>query len=260
MRKPRTPMLGVNIGSVSIEDLAAAAVSAVDTQGQQVTLACANPHSLIEATRDTEFLTALNSSDQVVADGIGIVAVGKLVGLNIQPRITGNDYFQAVMESMNASGGKRVFFMGSTEAVLEKIQLKVGKEYTGLDEVGTYSPPFGAWSEAQNQAVIDAINAFKPDVLWVGMTAPKQEKWVHANRKKLDTSVIGSIGAVFDFYAETHPRAPKWMHDNGLEWLYRLIREPRRMWRRNFVSSPLFVWLVVQEKIRDKTDRSASTA
>jgi N-acetylglucosaminyldiphosphoundecaprenol N-acetyl-beta-D-mannosaminyltransferase len=260
MSKVGTQMLGVNIGSVSLKELTAEAFNAVEVAENQVTLACANPHSLIEAKRDQQFLSALNSSDQVVADGVGIVAIGKLVGLNIQPRITGNDYFHSVMDVMNEAGGKRVFFMGSTDAVLEKIQLKAVKKYPSLEKIGTYSPPFGDWSEAENQAVIDAVNEFKPDVLWVGMTAPKQEKWVHANRNKLNASVIGSIGAVFDFYAETHPRAPKWMHDNGLEWLYRLVREPRRMWRRNFVSTPKFIWMVIQEKLKNKPDQSTSAA
>ena len=260
MSKVGTQMLGVNIGSVSLKALTAEAFNAIEVAESQVTLACANPHSLIEAKRDQQFLSALNSSDQVVADGVGIVAIGKLVGLNIQPRITGNDYFQSVMNAMNKAEGKRVFFMGSTKTVLEKIQQKANKEYPNLEKVGTHSPPFGDWSEAENQAVIDTINAFKPDVLWVGMTAPKQEKWVHANRSQLNASVIGSIGAVFDFYAETYPRAPKLMHDNGLEWLYRLVREPRRMWRRNFVSTPKFIWMVFQEKLKNKPDHSTSAA
>lgn len=93
--------------------------------------------------------------------------------------------------------------------------------------------------------MVAKIQEARPDVLWVGMTAPKQEKWVEENRRQLDVAVIGSIGAVFDFYAGTHPRAPQWICKMGIEWMYRVIREPRRMWRRNFISSPKFVALVI---------------
>ena len=101
--------------------------------------------------------------------------------------------------------------------------------------------------------MLETINKARPDVLWVGMTAPKQEKWVEANRQKLNVPVIGSIGAVFDFYAGTYSRAPQWICDAGLEWAYRFMREPRRMWQRNFVSAPKFVWLVLKQRVMKVT-------
>ena len=110
-------------------------------------------------------------------------------------------------------------------------------------------PFFRVQSVEENHRMVKAINAAEPDVLWVGMTAPKQEKWVEANRRQLTVPVIGSIGAVFDFYAGTYSRAPQWVCDIGLEWAYRFILEPRRMWRRNFVSAPKFVWLVIRQYI-----------
>ncbi len=252
-------MLGIKIGSASLETLTAEALAAMRPDGKQITFACANPHSLVEACRDEVFRDALDHADQVVADGVGIVAIGRLVGLDIRPRITGADYFHAIMNVLNDMDGKRVFFMGSTPQVLERIRKRAAKEFPNI-EVGVYSPPFGEWSKAQKQAVVDAINEFAPDVLWVGMTAPKQEKWAEENRGRINARVIGSIGAVFDFYAETHPRAPSWMHDHGLEWLYRLLREPRRMWRRNFISTPRFIWLVLQERMKKSFGHPASAA
>jgi N-acetylglucosaminyldiphosphoundecaprenol N-acetyl-beta-D-mannosaminyltransferase len=168
---------------------------------------------------------------------------------NLQ-RIAGADYFYSIMKALDSEGGRRVFFMGSTENVLELIKQKVAREYPGIEGVGVFSPPFGDWSDEDNKHIIQVINDFKPDALWVGMTAPKQEKWVSSNRGELNVPIIGSIGAVFDFYAGTHPRAPEWMHKNGLEWLYRLVREPRRMWRRNFVSTPKFIWLMLLDRIK----------
>ncbi len=253
-----TTLLGVKIGTTSLDTLTDHAMQAIGGKREQIAFACANPHSLVEAVRDIEFRDALNQSEQVVADGIGVVLTGRLVGAPVEPRITGADYFHSVMSALEARGGGRVFFMGSTPGVLDRIQRRAAKEFPNL-KIGVHSPPFGEWSPDQRQAVIDAINDFDPDVLWVGMTAPKQEKWVHANRSRLNAAVIGSIGAVFDFYAETHPRAPGWMHNNGLEWLYRLLREPRRMWRRNFVSAPKFLWLVLWERLRGFGGRAASS-
>ncbi len=258
MNQTDTTLLGVRIGTASLTTLTEHAMQAVMRKKDQIAFACANPHSLAEAVHDHEFRDALNQSEQVVADGIGVVLTGRLVGVPVEPRITGADYFHSVMSALNAAGGKRVFFMGSTQRVLDRIRNRAARDFPNI-EVGCHSPPFGEWSADQKQAVIDAINDFKPDVLWVGMTAPKQEKWVHNNRARLNVAVVGSIGAVFDFYAETHPRAPRWMHDNGLEWLYRLLREPRRMWRRNFVSAPKFLWLVLWERLRGVGGRAASS-
>ena len=142
------------------------------------------------------------------------------------------------------------FFMGSSEGVLRMIRERVAKEYPSI-EVGTYSPPYKpVFSEEDNRLILSAINSFDPDLLWIGMTAPKQEKWLHDNWSRLNIHChAGAIGAVFDFFAGTVQRAPSKWQKAGLEWLYRFIKEPRRMWRRNLISNPLFVWLVFKEKL-----------
>src|SRR3569833_2005210 len=129
------------------------------------------------------------------------------------------------------------------------IYTRCARDFTRVTVCGMVSPPYRTWSEDENAAMLSAINAASPDVLWVGMTAPKQEKWVETNRAHLKEPVIGSVGAVFDFYAGTYPRAPAWMCRFGIEWLYRLVKEPQRMWRRNFISSPLFVLLVLRRHL-----------
>ncbi|RUM94488.1 MAG: glycosyltransferase [Thiothrix sp.] len=247
-KNPTISLLGVKIGTSPLSELISKAMDTIENKNQAVVFACANPHSLVVANTDKYFREALNQSDHVVADGIGLVLGGKLNGLRIKPRITGADYFLALMNEANSLGGKRVFFLGSTDQVLAKIKARANKDYPHIAAIGTLSPPFGVWSTEEQAHVIDTINHFQPDILWVGMTAPKQETWVHTNRNKLNAAVIGSIGAVFDFYAETQPRAPQWMHKNGLEWLYRMIKEPRRMWRRNFISSPHFLALLLKER------------
>jgi len=169
------------------------------------------------------------------------------------PRITGEDFFLGLMRALDQRGGKRVFFFGSSETVLGRIRYKMSRTFPNVTVCGAFSPPFYEWSAEENSAMVAAINRTIPDVLWVGMTAPKQEKWVAANCTQLDVSVIGSIGAVFDFFAETHPRAPQWMRKMGLEWLYRLSKEPRRMWERNLISTPIFMIMATRRHLLNRT-------
>lgn len=251
-------MLGIDIGSVPLNTLISDAESAIDGTRGQISFACANPHSLVVARKDNVFRTALNNAEQLVADGVGVILAGRFTKNEVQHRITGADYYFALMDKMNQRS-KRVFFLGSTPKVLGKIEQRLKQDFPDIN-VATLSPPFGEWTEEQRLEVIKTINDFKPDVVWVGMTAPKQEKWVEANRGEIDAAVLGSIGAVFDFYAGTHPRAPDWMHDNGLEWAYRLCREPRRMWRRNFVSAPKFILAVGMERLRGIFNSSPASA
>ena len=242
-------LLGIPIDHKSLSSVIEESLQAVEKKTLQLVFACANPHSLVVAQEDAHFHSALTHADFVVADGVGASLMTRFVGIQIGPRITGTDYFQGVLNVLQQRGSGRVFFFGSSQQVLERISKRFATDFPALTLCGTLSPPFGTWSEEENQRMVKAINDAEPDVLWIGMTAPKQEKWVEANRRQLTVPVIGSIGAVFDFYAGTYSRAPKWVCDIGLEWAYRFILEPRRMWRRNFVSAPKFVWLVIRRHI-----------
>lgn len=245
MTRNASVLLGVPIDRKSLETAVADAMSAIDGRGEPIVFACANPHSLVAAHADPLFRSALEEASIVVVDGIGVSIMAKIAGIDVAKRITGNDYFFAVMNALEQRGGGRVFFFGSSQAVLDRIAARMPRDFPKVSLCGALSPPFGAWSAEENASMVERVNAARPDVLWVGMTAPKQERWVQDNRNRLRARVIGSIGAVFDFYAGTHPRAPQWMCDIGVEWLYRLAREPRRMWRRNFVSAPKFGALVL---------------
>jgi len=155
-------------------------------------------------------------------------------------------------QEVETRDARSVLFLGITEAVLAKIKTRAERDYPNV-EVHTYSPPYKPeFSAEDNAAMIAVINAVQPDVLFVGMTAPKQEKWAYRiiNNEKLiiNNCHICCIGAVFDFYAETVKRAPLWWQEHSLEWLYRLIKEPRRMWRRYLVGNVKFVWYMVLEK------------
>jgi N-acetylglucosaminyldiphosphoundecaprenol N-acetyl-beta-D-mannosaminyltransferase len=239
-------LLGVRVGRTALADLVSRSVSAVMGGADRVLLACANPHSMVVAKADARFHDALNSATHVVSDGFGCRIAGVLTGRDFGPRITGFDYFEALMKALNEHGGK-VFFLGSSTETLARIELRCAQDYPNLAVQG-YSPPFGAWTDAEDARIVELLREADPDILWLGLTAPKQEKWAAAHIDSLRTPVIGCIGAVFDYYAGTVKRAPRWVCRAGLEWLYRLAGEPRRLWKRTIVSFPVFMWLVLSER------------
>jgi len=238
-------MLGVPVGSGNLEEITEQAIRSIKNRSKSLVFACANPHSLVVAQKDNTFKHALCDADIVVADGVGVTMMARLANIDVGPRIAGEDFFKSLLSSLNHTGEGKVFFFGSSIIVLDKIKQRFRKDYPSITLCGVLSPPYREWTEAENIQMIETINQSQTDILWVGMTAPKQEKWVQENRTLLNAPVIGSIGAVFDFYAGTYPRAPVWMCRTGLEWLYRLIKEPKRMWKRNFISNPKFVLLVL---------------
>ena len=200
-----------------------------------------NAHSYNTARKDAAFAEALLKGDALIPDGASIVLAFKLLRHEKIERIAGWDLFQYEMKKLNAKGGT-CFFLGSSEGTLQKIKAKAAGLYPNI-RIETYSPPYKAeFSEEDNRRMIEAVNRVTPDLLWVGMTAPKQEKWAYAHLKELDVKgPIGTIGAVFDFFAGNIQRAPLWWQEHSLEWLYRLIKEPKRMWKRYIIGNTIFL-------------------
>lgn len=245
-----------------------------------------NAHSYNTARKDGLFAEALTNGDVLIPDGVSIVKACRWIKAKSLPkeRIAGWDLFSFEMENLERkqcgmlnvecgannssldnsqsaladnpkfkiqnsefrSPQRTVMFMGSSEKVLDLIVKRAAKVYPHL-KVVTYSPPYKPeFSEEDNKAIIDAINATDPDLLWIGMTAPKQEKWTFSHWEELDIHChVGTIGAVFDFFAGTVERAPVWWQRHGLEWLYRLLKEPKRMWRRYIIGNALFLFNIV---------------
>lgn len=246
-----------------------------------------NAHSFNTAKKDKFFAEALTNGDALIPDGVSIVKACRWIKAKSQPkeRIAGWDLFEFEMnkleqlgicdeeigvdnsslnnsQSASADNSKlktqnskfrerplTVMFMGSSQKVLDLIVKRTAEVYPHL-KVVTYSPPYKPeFSDEDNKAIIDAINAADPDLLWIGMTAPKQEKWTYSHWSELNIHChVGTIGAVFDFFAGTVERAPMWWQRNGLEWLYRLLKEPKRMWRRYIIGNALFLWNMLKEK------------
>lgn len=208
-----------------------------------------NPHSYITAKSDKEFEESLKNSDFLIPDGSGIVLAASQINKKIIKKIAGADLHQFLLEKMNEKYG-RVFYMGASQNTLDKIEEKIKVEYPNII-VSSYSPPFKPeFTDEDNATIVKRINEFNPDVLFIGMTAPKQEKCLHQHKEKLDFKVASSIGAVFDFYAGTVERPSQFWIDIHLEWLPRLLKEPKRLWRRNFISTPLFLLEILIFKIK----------
>lgn len=210
-----------------------------------------NAHSYNTAQKDSLFSDALKKGGALIPDGASVVWACRFLKAMCQPteRCAGWDLFVHEMDKLNRKGGK-VMFMGSSEKVLSLIRERALKEYPNC-EVFTYSPPYKpVFSDEDNQSIVSAINEVNPDLLWIGMTAPKQEKWTYSHWDELNIHChVGTIGAVFDFFAGTAKRAPLWWQEHGLEWLYRLLIEPRRMWKRYIIGNTLFLWNVMCEKL-----------
>ena len=251
MKFSTTKILEIPVTCASVDSLVDNAISAIRAEGgEQIVFSCVNPHSIVESYANKLFFDALNNAEHLVADGIGAYLALRLSGDYETPRITGSDYFTKLMSALDSRGVKtKIAFFGSSEPVLNSIRKRFLRDYKNLEIAIMISPPFGNWGDAENQEMVDQLNTAMPDVIWVGMTAPKQECWSYRNRERLNAKFIGNIGAVFEFYAGTKPRAPEWACKFGVEWVYRWLQEPRRMWRRNLVSTPLFLWRFVTSLI-----------
>ncbi len=208
-----------------------------------------NQYSYCIAEEDPEFKKALLQSDVLLPDGMAIVSAVQLqTGKKIK-KIAGADIHLHLLNDLNKKAGS-CFYLGASESTLSKIKERLAIEFPNI-EVATYSPPFKShFSKLENKEMIDVINAFAPDVVFVGMTAPKQEKWAFHHKTQLKTKTICAIGAVFDFYAGTVERPSNFWIKLKLEWLIRLVKEPKRMWKRYMYYGPVFIGYMLQNKKR----------
>ncbi|MBG6109876.1 N-acetylglucosaminyldiphosphoundecaprenol N-acetyl-beta-D-mannosaminyltransferase [Flavobacterium sp. CG_9.10] len=208
-----------------------------------------NQYSYCIGETDAAFKNALQGSDILLPDGMAIVAaVGLLEGKKIR-KIAGADFHQFLLEDLNQKGGT-CFYLGSSQDTLQKITARLAIEFPHV-KVQSFSPAYTAeFSTLENTQMVAAVNSFQPDVLFIGMTAPKQEKWAFAHKEQLDATIICSIGAVFDFYAGTIVRPNAFWIKLRLEWFIRLLKEPKRMWKRYLYYGPVFIKLILKEKLK----------
>lgn len=211
---------------------------------------CVTPVNCVLWARKNENLQKVyNTSDLNLADGVPLIWASKLFGKPIQGRVTGLDVLPKFSE-IAAKNKFTFFFLGAAEGVAEKLKIVLTQQFPNLQIVGVYSPPFAdKFSDEENQKIITMINAVKPDVLWVSLTAPKQDFWIYEHFEKLDIHIAIGVGGAFEVVAGLIKRAPKWMQNSGLEWFYRFLNEPIRLFRRYFIEAPIFIPLIILQSI-----------
>ncbi|NUM35346.1 MAG: WecB/TagA/CpsF family glycosyltransferase [Candidatus Brocadiae bacterium] len=211
-------------------------------------------HGLWEAHKKPELKKIFNSASLWIPDGIAPVWIARHYGLKAE-RTPGADVMNAFLSLANEKKYKS-FFYGDTDDTLHKLKEALAKKYPNHIVVGTYSPPFRPLSQQEDQQIMDMIAAADPDVLWVGLGTPKQDRWIYEHLPKLKVPVAIAVGAAFQFLAGKVKRAPSWVGSMGLEWLWRLALEPKKLWRRDIIDGPMFIFSVLKEIFSQKKAKS----
>jgi N-acetylglucosaminyldiphosphoundecaprenol N-acetyl-beta-D-mannosaminyltransferase len=231
--------LGIRVDAVQIPDAIARLEGWIRERTGTRYVAVTGMHGVTEALDDTHFRDILRAADLVVPDGMPLVWLGRLHGYPLRRRVYGPE----LMDTFCKQTGSRYrhFFYGGAEGVPESLAHLLERKY-GVQVAGCYSPPFRPLNDEEEKSVAEMVNNSGADVLWVGLSTPKQERWMHAHRNAFHVPVMLGVGAAFDLNLGKLKQAPPWMRENGLEWLFRLLMEPRRLWKRYLVLGPKFVW------------------
>lgn len=241
---PGFQVLGVRVNALQIADVVDHMQHWIQERKHGHFIAVTGMHGISESRRDPSFRTILNSADLVVPDGMPLVWLGRWNGYSLRRRVYGPEMMETFCR---LTGGEYTHFLyGGAVGVPERMAEVMENKY-GSRVVGAYSPPFRALTEVERKDVVTRIRAANPDVLWVGISTPKQERWIAEHRDRLGVPVIIGVGAAFDFHTGRVKQAPRWMRENGMEWLFRLLAEPRRLWRRYLIYGSQFVWNVSLE-------------
>jgi N-acetylglucosaminyldiphosphoundecaprenol N-acetyl-beta-D-mannosaminyltransferase len=209
-------------------------------------------HGVMESQRDDSLRQIHNSAGLVTPDGMPLVWLLRLQGFRHIERVYGPDLMLALCES-SVARGYRHFLYGGADGIPERLAVTLQRRYPGLQILGTYSPPFRPLTAEEDENVVRMINQTNPDIVWVGLSTPKQERWMADHVGRLTAPALIGVGAAFDFHAGLKRQAPRWMQRSGLEWLFRLLTEPRRLWRRYLVNNTMFVILVLFQGLRKQT-------
>jgi N-acetylglucosaminyldiphosphoundecaprenol N-acetyl-beta-D-mannosaminyltransferase len=243
----RVNILGVRASAINMSQ----ALSIIDgwiTHRQQRYICATGVHGVMESQRDEQLRQIHNEAGLVTQDGMPLVWLSHLHGYNRAERVYGPDLMLALCKHSLLKGYKH-FFYGGGESVHERLAKNLQQRFPGLEVVGGYSPPFRPLTGEEDEQVMQAINAADPDIVWIGLSTPKQERWMAEHLGRLTAPVLIGVGAAFDFHSGLKKQAPRWMQRSGLEWLFRLASEPERLWRRYLVNNPLFVLLVLQQAL-----------
>jgi N-acetylglucosaminyldiphosphoundecaprenol N-acetyl-beta-D-mannosaminyltransferase len=240
------PVLGVNVDAVQIPDVIARMSHWIDQRTTTRYITVTGMHGVMEAHYDKAFRAVLDNADMVVPDGMPLVWISRLRGHGLARRCYGPELMLRFCQE-TARLGYRHFFYGGEAGVPQHLAARLELLCPGIHIAGMDSPPFRQLTPHEDAAAVEMINASAPDVLWVGLGTPKQDRWMYEHRHQLRVPVMVGVGAAFDFLAERKKQAPPWMQEHGLEWLFRLVQEPRRLWKRYLLHGPEFVALSALE-------------
>ncbi len=243
---PRVDVLGVRVSAVDMGQALAEITRWVE-DGEQHYVCVTGVHGVMESQRDLELLRIHNRSGLTTPDGMPMVWAGHWAGARDMRRVCGPDLMLALCERA-AERGWSSYFYGASGGVPERLAERLTRRFPGLKVVGHLSPPFRPLTVQEDDAEVRRINEARPALLWVGLSTPKQERWMAAHIDRLSATVLLGVGAAFDINAGLLPRAPQWMQRTGLEWFYRLLREPRRLWRRYLRNNPSFVFHILRRR------------
>jgi N-acetylglucosaminyldiphosphoundecaprenol N-acetyl-beta-D-mannosaminyltransferase len=241
--RERVNVLGVGVDPVS-QARALATIEQWIATGDRQYVCVSGIHGVMESQRDESIRAIHNAAGMVVPDGMPLVWLSRLHGFREVERVYGPDLLLACC-SRSLASGFRHFFYGGGPGVPERLIERLNARFPGLCVAGGFSPPFRALTSEEDLALVRRINEAQPDIVWVGLSTPKQERWMWEHRGRLEAPVFIGVGAAFDFHAGLKRQAPRWMQRNGLEWVFRLLTEPRRLWRRYLRNNPVFVWNVL---------------
>jgi N-acetylglucosaminyldiphosphoundecaprenol N-acetyl-beta-D-mannosaminyltransferase len=241
---PSFRVLGVRVDAVEMTDAVAKMERLIESRASGSYVAVTGMHGIAEARQDARFREILNAAALVVPDGMPLVWLGRWHRLPIRRRVTGSEL---MAEFCKKTGSRyRHFFYGGAPGVAEDLAQQLHESFR-IAVAGTYTPPFRPLNEVEEREVGALVEECRADVLWVGLSTPKQERWMYEHRERLKIPLMLGVGAAFDMNSGRLRRAPEWMRENGLEWLFRLLAEPRRLWKRYLVTIPRSVWSVSLE-------------
>ena len=236
---PTCNILGVNIAAINMEWLVEYLdKNLLDIKGDYICVS--KVHTTVTSYEDASYCAVQNGGLMAIPDGGPLSTVGRRRGCKNMARTTGPSLMGEIFK-ISAKKGYRHYFYGSKQETLELLEKKLKENYPGIKIAGMYSPPFRPLTEEEDKAVIERINEANPDFVWIGLGAPKQEKWMAAHQGKIDGLMLG-VGAGFDYYAENIKRAPMWMQKHNLEWVYRLVQDPKRLFKRYWSTNTKFIW------------------
>ena len=238
-RIPRANVLGVGISAINL-DLAVSAVAEALDQKAKGYVCVTGVHGVSEAQRDPAFRAILNHSFLTTPDGMPMVWMGRGQGFREMSRVYGPDLMLRVCEASQSRGWTH-FLYGGAPGVAEELQRRLQQRFPGLKIVGVYTPPFRPLAADEEQELVRRVGSLKPDIFWVGLSTPKQERFMARYGQALDATLFFGVGAAFDIHAGRIRQAPLWMQRSGLEWLFRLTCDPGRLWKRYLINNPLYI-------------------